>query len=68
MALKPVSNDEFVEALEEILKTVDELIERIEITHPDELHREVHYSAESLKDYVEKDIRYFNDFENYDLG
>lgn len=68
MAQKPVSNSDYVDFLEKISKEVKEFEKRIEMTDPDELHQDVSYSAESLKDWLEKDIKYFNDYFTYDPG
>lgn len=68
MALKPISDSDYVDFLEKISKEVKEFEKRVEITNPDEIHRDVFYSVESLKDWLEKDIKYFNDYFTYDPG
>lgn len=65
---KPLTDDDYVDLLKDLRSIVSEINERVEASNPDEIHRDLPYSVESLGDWLDKEIRYFSDFENYDLG
>ena len=68
MAKKQLSDDDYVDLLKKIRKDLSKIEDRLSITDPEDLHREVPHAIESLCDYVDKEIKYFTDYHTYDPG